>query len=312
MRERHNPGYDGAVEIRHLETFLAVARDASFTRAAESLHLTQPAVTRQIAALEAELRTRLFDRPGKTIRLTAAGETLRAYAEQTLRLERSARAAVAQIAQGVRGHVTVGAASTLATYVLPPLLARFRRERPGLELTLRTGLSARVREQVRDAQVDVGVVTTEGVPEPEEHALAVRRLGAYETVLVTPPGHPLGSGGPRSVAALDGEALLAMEVGTNLRGFVDRALALCGATPRIAMELDSVETIKRMVEAGLGVSLLPRVSVRDEAAAGRLSVAPLTDLPRPDREIVVLWRTDRTVSAAQQAFLDLLPPGGTP
>ncbi|WP_309712416.1 LysR substrate-binding domain-containing protein, partial [Armatimonas sp.] len=181
------------MELRQLEAFVTVARRASFTRAAEELHLTQPAVTRQIAALESELGALLFDRLGKSIQLTGAGETLLGYAEHILRLNDEAHEALSELAAGRAGRIAIGAASTLATYVLPPLLTQFRQEHPGIELSLRTGLSARVRELVLSGVVDIGLVTTEGEPAEQEGVLISESLGAYETVLAVPPGHALAT-----------------------------------------------------------------------------------------------------------------------
>src|SRR5215813_13325179 len=113
------------MELHQLEAFEAIVAHRNFTRAAEALHLTQPAITRQIASLERELRTRLFDRLGRTVQMTAAGEALHRYAAQIVRLSQEAQHAVADIEAGTAGRLAVGASNTLATYVLPPLLRRF-------------------------------------------------------------------------------------------------------------------------------------------------------------------------------------------
>lgn len=290
-----------------METFRAVVAHSSFTRAAEAMHLTQPAVTRQVAALERELKTRLFERQGRTVRLTAAGEALDRYAERVLRLAEEAREAVTDIASGAAGRLAVGASSTLAAYYLPPLLTRFRAAHPSIELTIRTGVSARVRTLVRDGAADVGIVTTgEEDAESAAAALTVTPLGPYETCLVVPPGHPLDQPGPAPAGALAGQPLLLMEPGTSLRAFADRLLATAEVRAPVTMELDSVEAIKRMVEAGLGISLLPRIAVALEAEAGRLAVRTLADSPRTGRGIALICRRDRYRSAALRAFLALL------
>ena len=119
------------MELRQLETFVRVAELRSFTQAAELLYLTQPAVTRQVAALEAQLKTRLFDRLGRTVQLTAAGESLYRYAVEMLRLGREAERAVGDVVTGTAGRLAIGANSTTATYLLPPLLRQFRESYPG-------------------------------------------------------------------------------------------------------------------------------------------------------------------------------------
>ena len=291
------------MELRQLEAFITVARRESFTRAAAELHLTQPAVTRQIAALEVELQALLFDRLGKRIQLTGAGETLLGYAEHILRLTDEAREALEELTAGRAGRIAIGAASTLATYVLPPLLTQFRQEHPGIELSLRTGLSARVRELVLSGVVDIGLVTTEGEPTQQDGVLTSESLGVYETVLAVPPGHVLATQLTTTVAELSGEPLLAMTTGTNLRTYAEHILADAGVAARVAMELDSVEAIKRMVEAGLGISLLPRVAVASEVAAGRLVALTLTGVPLPERHIVLLRRRDKQVTVPLLAFI---------
>jgi DNA-binding transcriptional LysR family regulator len=291
------------MELRQLEAFVTVARRTSFTRAAGELHLTQPAVTRQIAALEAELGALLFDRLGKSIQLTGAGETLLGYAEHILRLTDEAQDALEELAAGRVGRIAIGAASTLATYVLPPLLTQFRQEHPGIELSLRTGLSARVRELVLSGVVDIGLVTTEGEPAEQEGVLVSESLGVYETVLAVPPGHKLATQATATVTELTGEPLLAMTAGTNLRTYAEHVLADAGVAASVTMELDSVEAIKRMVEAGLGVSLLPRVAIATEVAAGRLVALTLTGIPLPERHIVVLRRRDKHQTAPLLAFI---------
>ncbi len=292
------------MELRQLEAFVTVAQLASFTKAARVLHLTQPAVTRQVAALESELGTLLFDRLGKKIQLTSAGEALLPRAEALLQGVEEARRAVAEVAAGTTGKLTIAASSTLAAYVVPKLLRAFQAAHPGIELALRTGLSAQVRELVRTGAADVGLATTEGESQEETSGpLELHRLGRYETVLVVPPGHRLARHAHAAPGDLAGEPLLAMEPGTNLRAFVDRLLAHSGVEARITMELDSVEAIKRMVEAGIGVTLLPKVAAESEAEAGRLVALPLSGVPLPDREILLLWRKDRNRSTILRAFL---------
>jgi DNA-binding transcriptional LysR family regulator len=186
---------------------------------------------------------------------------------------------------------------------LPSLLTQFRQEHPGIELSLRTGLSARVRELVLSGVVDIGLVTTEGEPAEQEGVLLSESLGVYETVLAVPPGHALAAKNTTTVTELSGEPLLAMTAGTNLRTYAEHILADAGVAARVTMELDSVEAIKRMVEAGLGVSLLPRVAIASEVATGRLVALTLTGIPLPERHIVLLRRRDKHVGASLLAFL---------
>jgi DNA-binding transcriptional LysR family regulator len=294
------------MELHQLEAFEAVLLHHSFTRAAEVLFLTQPAVTRQIAALETELKTPLFERLGRTVVPTAAGEVLHRYAEEILRLRREAREAVGEISVGAAGRLTVGASSTLATYVLPPLLRRFRAEYPKVEIAVTTGLSARILERVREGRADLGLVTTERDAARPDPALTLTPLADFDTVVVLPRDHPLTGRECVRTGDLAGVPLTLMEPGTNLRTYADHLFASAGVTPNVALELDNAEAIKRMVEAGLGVSLLPEVSVRSEVALGNLVVRPLADEPREHRRVVLARRRDKFLSASLNAFVGLL------
>ncbi len=211
------------MQLHELEAFESVAANRSFTRAAEALCVTQPAVTRQIASLERELKTRLFDRLGRVVALTAAGEALHRYAAEILRLSHEAERAVGDVATGAAGRIAVGADSTTATYLLPPILRQFRERQSGVELAVHTGVTAQVDEMEIANEVDVGVVTG-SVP---QEALIDTPLTEYLTVVVVFPGHPLTAGdlsAPVHTADLAGSPLILMEEGTNLRRYVDRLL----------------------------------------------------------------------------------------
>lgn len=296
------------MELHQLEAFAAVARERSFTRASLRLHLTQPAVTRAVAALENELRTRLFDRLGRSVQLTPSGETLLRYAERVLQLTEEAKAAVTDIETGSAGRLSVGASSTLATYILPPLLAKFRQAHPAVEIAIHTGISARIRARVHSGAADVGLVTTG----PEEDgtksdpSMTILPLAELDTCVVLPPVHPLaGHDSLDAAVLLSGELpLLLMETGTNLREYAEGVFG-GGVIP--AMELDNVEAIKRMITAGLGFSLLPELAVRTEVATGTLTALPLTNpSPRPGRRIELVYRRDKYLTAALRRFIALL------
>lgn len=291
------------MQIHELEAFEAVAANRSFTRAAEALYVTQPAVTRQIASLERALKTRLFDRLGKVVQLTTAGEALHRYAAEILRLTHEAESAVCDVVAGLAGKLSVGANSTTATYLLPPLLSRFRELHPGVELAVHTGASAQVVDMVSANEVDVGVVTGYS----HQEGLLDTPLTQYLTVVVVFPGHPLSLIGQSVFAGqLAGSPLILMEEGTNLRRYVDRLLSAAGVEERVTMELDNVEAIKKMIEAGLGISLLPLISVEAEVAAGRLVALPLADVPNAQRRITAIYRQDKYLTASLKSFLHLL------
>jgi DNA-binding transcriptional LysR family regulator len=295
------------LELRQLLALVTVAETESFTKAAEQLSLTQSAVTRQIAALENETHTRLFDRLGRTVVLTSAGRVLQGYAVEMLRLDTEAKHAVNDVRSGIGGKLALGASSTAAAYILPPLLQLFRRDRPGVDLSVLTGPSRRVAELVADNQVDIGML----MDEPTIGGLTSIKVADYSIALIVYPGHqlieisrskPLGV----SLHDLGNVPLILMQPGASLRRSADEILEQSGTAPNISMELDNVEAIKKMIEQRLGVSLLPIMSVKDETASGNLVALPI-NAPNPPRpSIVIIHRADKYVSGAMQALIKLV------
>jgi DNA-binding transcriptional LysR family regulator len=291
------------MEIRQLEAFVTVASEHGFTRAADRLALTQPAVTRQIGALEAELGARLLDRLGRRVELTAAGDALAGYASDILRLVAEARIAVADVRRGASGRLSIGASSTAATYLLPTILDTYRRAHPGVKLSVVTGPSPRVTEMVRAGSVDLGIV----MDYTEQDGIDAVGVTEYAICLVVSPSHPLAScpsGRATSLDAVLSEMpLIVMQSGATLRGFVDKLLEQTESPPPISMELDNVESIKKMIEAGLGVSILPEIAVSAEVASGRLATVALSGLPGLRQRIAAIHRKDKYLSTAMTRFL---------
>jgi DNA-binding transcriptional LysR family regulator len=290
------------MELRQLEIFERVAVLKSITRAAEDLFLTQPAVSRSISSLERELGTRLFDRLPRRVELTPSGQLLLDHSKQLLTGAEEALRAVAEVNSGETGRLAIGASSTAATYVLPDLLARFSAAYPRVSISVQTGGSALVAEMVIRSEVDVGVVM--GLAPREE--LVEIRLREFETVFVMDKVHPLASAETLSLVEMAAVPLIVMQPGTNLRQFVDNLYRSFDLQPNISMELDNVEAIKKMVEAGLGIALLPRLAVEQEVDAGLLAAASIADNPVPNRRISVIRRKDRFVFAALGTFMDQL------
>jgi len=294
------------LEFRELEAFVAVAQEGGFTRASEALSLTQPAITRQIAALEAEMRTRLVDRLGRRVALTAAGEAFLPYAARMLQMASEARQAVTDVAGGTAGRLSVGVSSTAATYILPPVLRRYRDAYPGVEMSVRTGPSAHTVDLVADNAVDLGIV----MDFEDRSGIHVVTLGEYALCVVVYPGHPLASGGIRetSVADLAGQSVVLMQPGANLRRMTDKIFNAVAVQPVVSMELDNVESIKKMIAARLGISVLPQIAVDTEVAAGTLVALPL-DGGIHRRQISAIYRDDKYISSGMRAFLKMLREG---
>ncbi len=293
------------MELSDLEAFRLVVDQGGFSKAAEVLCLTQPAVTRKVKALEREFNTRLLDRMGKRVALTTTGMGLFIYANKFQMLQDEMLATLEDLKGGLTGRLRVGASSTAATYFLPNYLSHYKAQFPRMELQVQTGVSAQVVERVLKNEVDVGIVM-----DFAGHPLLKERVWrTYQMLLVVFPTHPLvqtKEQGNISVKSLEGQSLVVMEQGTNLRGIVDRLLEETGISVEISLELDSVEAIKKMVEAKLGIALLPEVAIEEEVQGGRLVALELEDAPAMQRGVSLIYRKDKYISGALSYFMSVL------
>ena len=231
------------------------------------LHLSQPAVTSHVKALEQELGTRLFERTAAGVRLTPAGERLHRYAVQVCHLAQEAVTDIGQLNGEERGRLSLGASTTIAQYLLPRLLAQFVQLHPRIELSVVSANTAQITARVLERQSDLGLI--EGPPGTTE--LKIETFVDDRIVVIVPEGHPFldARNGPPQVNELAAEPLLMREPGSGTRRVVEEALRNLGLHQRnlrIMMELDSTEAIKSGVEAGLGVGFVSRWALRGEGA----------------------------------------------
>ena len=288
------------MELRQLRTFAAVARELSFTRAAAELDYVQSAVTAQVKALEEELGVRLFDRLPRRVVLTDAGRNLLGYAVRVLDLSEEARATVSRRdGHGVGGTLEVGASETLCVYRLPDVFRAFRSRFPGVDLRFHPVPYARLKELVKEGSLDVAFLLEE--PLGDEYLVA-ETLIREPLVLVAPPDHALSKRSRVSLTDLGGESMLLTDRGCSYRRAFEREMAKAGTGPGKILEFDSVEAIKRCTVAGLGVSVLPEVTVESELETGELVA-----LRQTSAEMVVdtqaVRHGSRWLSPAVQAFL---------
>jgi LysR family transcriptional regulator, carnitine catabolism transcriptional activator len=309
------------MDERRLRYFLAVVEEGGVTRAARSLHVAQPSLSQALRTLERELGVELFQRVGRTLRLTAAGEALIGPARQTLRTMDSARAAVGEVVELAAGTLQIAALATLAVDPLSALVGRFRREHPGVVVRVREPESASaVSTIVRAGECELGLAH---LPLPQEHLRAVE-LGDQELLFVLPPGsepgdvprrrpagarvsaspggtrdEPCGEPGPAlAAAALRAVPLVVSPPGTSTRMLLEQALQAVGVTPLIAVETDTREAIVPLVLAGAGAALLPATLARE---AGRRGAVVRAAHPRIVRRIGLVQR-DGPLSPAARAF----------
>jgi len=285
------------VSFRQLKVFAEVARLGSMARAAETLHLTPPAVSMHIKEIEAQVGLTLFDREGRQVSLSTAGEYFLVHAKRLLGQLQEADHAMARLKKLEHGLLTIGLVST-AKYFVPQLLARYHEEHPGVEVRL---VVAGNREQLvaamRAGEVDLSVM---GRP-PKDIATRAEAFAAHPLVFVAPPGHPLTHLGQAPVSALAPYPLLVREPDSGTRAAMQGFLAERRVQPRITMEMSSNETLKQAVMAGLGLSFLSLHTIGLEVRSGLLRVLDLADTP-----VMRLWNvvhlTSRTLSPAAEAF----------
>lgn len=311
--------YDGPappLDGDRLLAFVAVARARNFSRAAARLGKTQPSISQAVAALERELGQPLFVRDRRATHLTAAGQALLGHAETVLEEMARARAHLAGLAGLRAGALAVGASDTLACYLLPPVLAAFRRRYPGVELRLDNRPSPATAALVAERALDLGVVTLP-LPaaltvagRPAAESLTVEPLVAHQDVAICAPGHPLLAGrrarAALPIAALAAHPLLLLDRTTGTRAAIDQAFARAGVRPTVAMEMSSVEVLKRLCELGFGVSIVPALAVRREvhAATRTLVALPLTGLPG-GRTVALVTPAPGPASPAAAAFAEI-------
>jgi DNA-binding transcriptional LysR family regulator len=293
-----------------LLAFVTVARERGFSRAARVLGKTQSAVSQAVIQLEGELSQRLFVRDGKATRLTDAGVVLLEHAERVLEDMAQARERLAELGELRSGQLVIGATDTLACYFLPPVLAAFRARYPGVELRLDNRPSPATAVAVAERRVDVGVVALplptdlEARGRPIRERVQIDALAPYKDVVICPPDHALVRRRGVRVADLAGVPLLLLDQTTGTRAFLDAAFERAGVRPLVQMEMSSVEVLKRLVELGFGVSVVPAVSVEREVRARALVAMPLAGARR-GRSVGLVTPASGQPSRAGAAFVEV-------
>jgi len=290
-----------SVDLGQIEAFVQVAQLRSFSRAAQALQLTQPSVTARIQSLERELGEELFERGGRGVRLTDAGEAFLPYAMRILQIMKEGRDAVEEVRSLQLGHLRLGSALTISTYVLPKILHQFRQRYPGINVSVRTGRSDHVLQMVLNDEVQVGLVRS-------LHHADVETVPLYEDeiVLVVPKDHPFAERRRATLEEVTREPLILFDRGSSYFGLINSYFRQMGKVPRVAMELDSLEATKRMVEEGLGIAMVPRVTIERELQVGALVQVDIVDAPPLSRTIALIFRRNRRRSRPVQAFIELL------
>ena len=288
------------MDLNQLRSFYEVTRERSFTRAADKLFLTQPAISLQIKALEEELGESLFERLRRNLRPTPAGEILCGHAQAIFAQVEVARQEIAALRDEVRGLLAIGTSDTNCTYILPGVLQEFTENYPGVEFDIRNKTSPEVLRLVLENEVDFGLATL-----PVGHRdLVSETLFERRDVLICRPDHPLGERKYVRLQEVADHPLLALEQSSTSRRLMDDAFRQTGVSPRVAMSLGSIEVIKQFVEIGMGMALVPQVAVGEEVQAGRLVAIRVRGLEI--RAIGLVEHRKKRRSPAAEAFLHTL------
>jgi len=285
------------VELSHLEVLVAVAEEKGFSRGAGRLHRTQPAVSQTIRRLEEEIGRPVFDRSSKDATLTDAGEVLYGYARQMLNLRRDARAALQELGDLRRGKVVVAANEYTVVHLLP-IVSEYRRLHPEVKIEVKRSLASEIPSELLRRDVEIGLLTYR----PAQPGLAAVQVARDDLALLVAPGHRLARRTAVSIRDLGEESFLAHNVRSPYREQVLGTFERYQTALHIVLELPSLEAIKRLVQRGLGVSLMPRRVAEAEVARGDVIALTVREM-RFERPIYVVYRAGADLSHAARAFL---------
>ena len=288
-----------AVEIRQLRTFKVVSGFLSFSKAAEHLNYAQSSISAQIKALEEELGVQLFDRLGRGIRLTEAGERLMHYAGKVLDLTDEATAEIVNTERPC-GSLTIRIPESFGIYRLPRVLGPYVTRHPGVELSFITCAHETLDKDLRKGITDLAFLLTESIGAAD---LDAEVIGFESIALVAAPGHRLSRREAVHTRDLHGETILLSNVDCSYRRTFERLIDEAGAGPRNVHVFNSIETLKRCVIDGTGVTVLPKVAVRENLARGELEALRWEE--EFDVALLMIWYRERWRSPALEAFMEM-------
>ena len=284
------------MDIQQLKTFLEVTRQSSFSRAAEKLGVTQPSISAQIRSLETYLGYRLLDRGGGRVTLTAAGRVFQPFAEDCLTRLNHMVLTLADLERSPRGTLSVSANDSTALYVLPVFFSKFHKQYPRVALNIMRAERVKSLELVLERQADFGIVSLP-LKDPRLHIEVIHK---DEFVLVVAATHPLASAPEVSLQHVAQHRLLLPKQGRR-REQLDELFAKEGLIPRVAMELDSNELLKRLILNEMGIGFLPKINIANEMMTGSLKAVAIQDVEL-SRNLALISRKDCVLTRAGRAF----------
>lgn len=288
------------MNFTHLAAFHAVVETGSVTAASERLHVSQPALTREIRELEERLGVTLFDRMPRGMRPTEAGRLLAEYAAQIFSLADVAEAAVGEFAGLTRGQLGIGSSRTIGVYLLPAVLDAFRTRYPGITVDLRISNSENIENAVLANERQIGMI--EGPCDNTAFDAAV--IGRDALIAVAAPTHPLARKRQLTADAIGTAELVMREPGSGTRTVVEQAYAQRGLTLAPKLSVGSAEAIKQLVRLGNAIAWVSRSTVTEELSSGTLVHLPVKDL-KIERNLCMIWRKGGSLSPSAHAFREL-------
>jgi LysR family cyn operon transcriptional activator len=289
------------LSIEQLNSFRALAETESFTKAAEMLFRTQPAISQTIRSLEDILGERLFIREGRIASLTPAGQILLDYVNEAFDTLEQGLFKIDSLKDLTEGHLTISTSDTTAYYVLPDVLMEFRKKYPGIDVRIHCKPSPVSAEQVISREADVGIVTLPVAnPKLTSESLIIR-----EDVAICSPSHALSGRKKISLRELQEYPLLLLDRGSNTRAHIDRLLIKENINPKIVMELGSIEVIKKLVQLDFGISIVPLISLHTELKENKLKAIRIFKKSEC-RELGIIYPSKGIHSPAAKEFIKII------
>ena len=289
------------MDFSQLETFLSIAEEKSFSRAAEKMLRTQPAISIAIKRLEEELGESLFDRSSKNGSLTEAGRILLSYAQRMINLRDEAKESVSELRGMFRGRLTIGANESTSLYLLPPLLMEYRKRHPKIKIEVFRAVSEKIPLEVSERNLDFGFLSYDPM-HPNLQSLEIHR---DELVLVVLPNHRLAKQKQVTVKDLAEEQFVAHNVKTPSRTKIFELFAQNQTPLNICLELATLETIKEFVLLEAGIAILPRLAVEAEIKSGKLAEVPVKGM-KIEKTLRLVYRREASLSHAAKSFLEIV------
>ncbi len=288
------------LQLNKLEIFMIAAKHGNFSKAAEQLYLSQPAVSQHIQELEETLGTKLFNRSRRGVTLTKAGDTLLHYAQKIFDLIAEAENAIINITNLVNGTITIGATPGINVYLLPEWIQIFQQQYPHLTVSLQSGTTDNIIQNTQQGLIDIGII--EGEISDQIKGLGICILQHIELFVIVGKWHKCWDRSVAPASALNGQPFIVRQQGSQTRQWFEKILSAHEITPHVVAEFDNPESIKHAVISGMGITILPEYAIKQEVEMGILKAIPIENIPLR-RTLKLIWNKTRPLNPINRAFL---------